>query len=377
MYPSIATIDLSAIVQNLQTIKARVGKSVKILAVVKSDGYGHGLVPVAKKLSSAFDGGSGEGVDGFGVSLVYEGITLRKAGLTEPVLILGGAMEGEEGAVGRHDLTPVVSSVAGFKRLEAVGEKNGQKIKVHIKVDTGMSRLGMSPGEVSSAIQEFSTSKSIFVEGLCTHLAFAYQKDRKKNTEQLNQFEHLVNSLKKTGYSIPLVHACNSAGIFSCPEAHYDMVRPGIALYGSSPFEHPFPDLLLKQAMRWETRIHHIRKLDKGASVSYGGNFTVSRESRIAVLPIGYSHGLHRGLSGKIDVLVGSKRVSQVGSICMDFTTIDISRLEDCRVGDEVVLLGKEGGEEISASEMAGRLGTIPYEIYCHVGRLAQRKYVE
>lgn len=375
--PSIVTIDLSAIAHNFRKVKERVGPLVKVMAVVKSDGYGHGIVQVAKRLSSNFGAAPDEAADSFGVSFVHEGIVLRKAGLKEPIIVLGGALQGEEDAVPEYSLSPTVSSMEALQRLDSSGKKANRKIKVHIKVDTGMSRLGMSVPEALPALRECQRWKFIEVEGLCTHFAFAFLKDMEKNRQQWKLFDSLVREVKKEGFVIPTVHACNSAGIFAYPEAHYGMVRTGIALYGSSPFDYPFPGLDLKPAMRWTTRIVHIRNLEKGASVSYGGNFKVLVDSRIAALPVGYAQGLFRNLSGKIQVLVLGRRVRQVGTICMDFTSIDISGIDDCRVGDETILLGSENGEEITASEMAKNLGSIPYEIYCHVGRLAKRKYVK
>lgn len=349
----------------------------KVLAVVKSDGYGHGLVQAAKRLSSSFGASRDEAADAFGVSFVQEGITLRKAGVKEPIMVLGGALHGEEDAVPVHSLVPFVSSMEGIQRLNAAGKKARRKIKVHIKADTGMSRLGMPLKEVLPSLRECSKLKFIKVEGLCTHFAFAFLKDKKKNLRQLKRFDNLVQEVRKEGHAIPTIHACNSAGIFAYPEAHYDMVRPGIVLYGSSPFDYPFPGLDLKPAMRWTTRIVHIRELKKGDTVSYGGNFTVSRDSRIAALPVGYARGLFRNLSGRIQVLVRGRRVQQVGTICMDFTSIDVSAIDNCRVGEEAILIGSENGEEITASEMAGNLGSISYEIHCHVGSLAKRRYVK
>lgn len=375
--PSIATIDLSAIVHNFRQVKEQVGKSVKVLAVVKSDAYGHGIIPVAKKLSAHFGAKPGESADTFGVSFVHEGISLRKAGITEPILVLGGAVEGEEKAVLENDLTPLVSTIDSIQRLAKEAEKADKKVKLHIKVDTGMSRLGMAVDEVEPVLKIFSRSEFLIMEGLCTHLAYAFEKDQKKNRKQLKRFHELVKSIRQEGYSLSMVHACNSAGIFACPEAHYSMVRAGIVLYGSSPFEYPFPKLDLRQAMRWETSIINMRKLEKGASVSYGGNYTASKETLIATLPIGYAHGLHRSLSGKIDVLVQGQRVPQAGTICMDFTTIDVTELEDCQVGDKVVILGSDGDEFLSSQEMAEKLGSIPYEVYCHIGRQLERKYIE
>ncbi len=376
-HPSFATIDLSSISHNLRVIKEKVGHSVKVLAVVKSDGYGHGLVPVAQRLSSDFGAKQDERADAFGVSFVHEGVTLRKAGILEPILVLGGAAKDEERWILDYSLIPLVSSLKAVKILEEVAAKSGRQAKVHMKVDTGMSRLGMPESEVLPALEELSNSKWVEVEGLCTHLAFAFLENREKNLEQLNRFDNLVNSVKKAGYSIPLIHVCNSAGIFAYPEAHYNMVRGGIALYGSSPFEYPFPGLDLKPAMSWETQILHIRELAKGASVSYGGHFTANKESKLATLPIGYSHGLYRNLSGKIHALVRGKRAPQVGTICMDFTSIDVTEIADCRVGERVVLLGANGKEGVSAEEWAEKMGTIPYEIYCHIGRLTRKKYAE
>jgi len=275
----------------------------------------------------------------------------------------------------KYHLTPLVSSGESLARLDLAARKHGQKVSVHLKVDTGMSRLGMSAEEAMTLVRDLAPSPLIKIQGVCTHLAFAFQHDSPENRRQLDAFQEFVRELSQEEGPIPDVHVCNSAGIFAYPEAHYNMVRAGIVLYGSSPFDYPFPGLGLKQAMRWETRVRHIRKLFPGDTVSYGGRFTATREGRVATIPVGYSHGLSRALSGRFDCLVQGKRVPQVGTICMDLTTLDVTDLEDCRVGDRVTLLGSEGGEEITATEMAKKMGSIPYEVYCLVGRLAQRRY--
>jgi alanine racemase len=367
-HPTVAEINLSALSYNLNQVRLKVGSEKKIIAIVKANAYGHGAVEIAKRASAS-------GADILGVGTVEEGMEIREAGVISPILVLTGFFKGDEEYIVSHNLSSVIYTYESALLISKEAEKSGKTVGVHIKVDTGMERLGIHPSETKEFLKKISSLKNIKVEGILTHFAAAYEPDKKITEKQIEIFKNLIHELQQDGYFIPLIHTSNSAAILKYPESYFSAVRPGIILYGSIPFKPPSGDF--KPVMSWKTRIIYINSVPQETGISYGRSFITKRKSVIATIPIGYADGYSRSLSNKAEVLAGGIRVPQVGVICMDVCMIDITGLQNVKVGDEVVLIGKQGDEEIRVEELASLAGTIPYEIFCSIGRRVKRIYKE
>ncbi|MBI3600400.1 MAG: alanine racemase, partial [Nitrospinae bacterium] len=319
-HPTLAEIDLNAFSHNLQQVRLRVGKERKIIAVAKADAYGHGAVEIARRACTG-------GADMLGVGNVEEGIELREAGITAPILILGGYLKDNEAKTISYNLKSVIYSYQTALNLSMEAEKKGKEASVHIKIDTGMGRIGIQPDKAKEFIGSISSLKNIRIEGMLTHFASAYERDRSFTEKQINIFKQLIDELRQNGYSFPLIHASNSAAILNYPDSYFNAVRPGIILYGSLPFEFPLPPLsppyeggekeeVFKPVMSWKTEIIHINIVPEKTGISYGRRFITERKSIIAAIPVGYADGLSRSLSNNVHVLVRGRGVSQVGTIC-------------------------------------------------------------
>lgn len=369
MAHAVAEVDLSALLHNLGQVRKCVGINCRILAVVKANAYGHGAAPVASALAAA-------GVSMLGVAWVQEGIELRKSGVRLPILIMAGATAEEMGAVLSHRLTPVLYDPAQVLALERLARKRNRRVKVHIKIDTGMGRLGVSSkGQVQDLVNALHRSPHLVAEGAMTHMAEDGLEHRAFTQQQLALFQQTLDLFKKEGINIPIRHSANSSMTLDHPEAHFEMVRPGIMLYGYLPSRNLARPVDLKPAMTLKTRILHLKQVSKGTSISYGRTFIAQKESLIVILPVGYADGLPRLLSNKGHVLIHSRRFPIVGRVCMDMTMVDVTGCEDVRVGDEVTLIGCQGQEAIGADEIASQAGTIAYEILCGIGPRVPRVY--
>ena len=366
--PTFAEIDLNAFSHNLKQVRLKVGKDRKIISIIKADAYGHGAVEIAKRSSVS-------GADMLGVSTVGEGIELREAKIESPILLLGGCSKGDAEWIVSYNLKSIIYSFDAVLSLSKEAERQGKIADVHIKVDTGMGRIGIQSDEVMGLVKKVSSLKNIKIEGILTHFATAYEVDREFTGRQIKTFKAVIDELKKSGFSFSFMHASNSAAIVNYPESYFNTVRPGIILYGSTPFDFPVEDFLIKPVMSWKTSIVHLHNTPEKTGISYGRRFVTKRDSIIATIPVGYADGYSRSLSNKVQVLVGGRRVNQIGTICMDMCMIDVTDLPDVKVGDDVVLLGRQGGEEIRVEELASIAGTIPYEIFCSIGRRVRRVY--
>jgi alanine racemase len=360
--PTRAEIDLSAIAANLAALRAAVPHG-RVLSVVKADGYGHGVIPVVRRLAA-------EGAFAFGVALAEEGLELRDAGVAQPILVLNGVAGGAHRELVARRLRPVVYELAEARAFAAAaGER---RVPIHLKVDTGMSRLGVPDRELDAFLDHLAALPALEVEGVMTHLASA-DTDDDFTAHQLDRFDRALARVRARGHRPRVVHAANSAGTLRHPRAHYDMVRPGIALFGYPGA--PGVDLPLKPAMRLRTEIISLRTLEPGERVGYDGTFRASRATRVATLPVGYGDGFFRALSNRGEVLLHGRRCPIVGNVSMDLTGVDVSAVPEAALGDEVVLLGTQGGEALLADELAARAGTIPYEILTNVSRRVPRFY--
>ncbi len=364
--PTFAEIDLGALKRNYEYLRSRIPKSVKIMGVVKADAYHHDAVMVSRTLEKC-------GIDYLAVALVEEGMHLRDAGVTAPVMLLSGAYGLDPWRLVESKLQPVVYDLETIADLDAKAEL---PIPVHVKIDSGMGRLGFLPRQIPLLLQVLKSCEKIRVAGLLTHLSSADEEDETYTKEQLEIFKAAVDAFRKAGISPSLVHAANSAGaLFHEDDAYFNMVRLGLSLYGVSPTQESSSRYELSPVMSLKTSIIQIQVFPPGASVSYGRTFTTKRESRIATIPLGYADGFSRRLSNCGSVLVRGRRVPVVGRVCMDLTMLDVTDLPDAKVGDEVVALGKQNGEIISAYEIAEKIGTIPYETLTSVSIRVPRVY--
>ncbi|KPK17034.1 MAG: hypothetical protein AMJ62_03225 [Myxococcales bacterium SG8_38] len=361
--PTRAEILLDAIAHNLQVVRAA-APGRRVLAVVKADAYGHGVVPVARRLQA-------EGVDGFGVALAEEGIELREAGIDRAILVLNGINGGAHREIVAAGLTPVIYEISEASAFDVVA--GGRPLDVHLKVDTGMGRLGVPLRELTGFLRELRRFPSIRIAGLMTHLSTA-DADPEYVAEQIAAFKRAEGLVRRFGHEPAVMHAANSAAVFRHPETHFDWVRPGLAIYGypgSSSIDAP-----LRPAMRWRTEVLQLRTLQPGESAGYGRSFRAARQTRLATLPLGYGDGLLRSASNRGQVLVHGVRCSIVGNVSMDLTTVDVTDVPGVAVGDEALLLGEQDGGTLDARDLAAAAGTIPYEVLTNVSRRVPRLYL-
>jgi alanine racemase len=310
------------------------------------------------------------GADMLGVALVEEGRELREAGIQTPVLIMGAIFPEQAEAVVALNLTPVVFSLSVAKALSCAAQKKKKTISVHVKIDTGMGRIGISPEAAPAFIVSVQKLGGISVQGLMTHFADADLQDKRFASQQIDRFEMLLKALDAQGIAVPMRHAANSAAVLDCPRAFFTMVRPGLMLYGYNPLERENASRGLRPVLSLVTRIAFIKKVPAGVAISYGRTFTTTRESRIATLPIGYADGYGRSLSNRGEALVRGIRVPVVGRVCMDMCMVDVTD-----EGDEVVLIGNQGDEWITADDIAAKIGTIAYEVLCGISSRVPRIY--
>lgn len=366
--PTFCSIDLAALRWNFRQVRKKVGCKVQVLSVVKANGYGHGARHIAKTLSAA-------GSDAFGVATLEEGVELREAGIRSPIVILAGFYPAQLDQFLRHRLIPVAIEPDGLRRLETLARKRGASLGFHLKIDTGMGRIGFPASELDSWLPELSGLKALRLAGVFSHFSHAEDVGGSYTQNQVKIFRAAVERLRAAGYNPPLIHLANSAAVITLPGAHFSMVRPGLMLYGIYPSAEMARRIMLKPVLSWKSRILQLKRLPKGSSVSYGRTFVTKRESRIATLPVGYADGYHRLLSNRGAVLVRGRRAPIVGRVCMDLTMVDVTDIRGVRQGDEVVLLGKQGRNTISADEMAAWAATISYEILTSISARVPRVY--
>jgi alanine racemase len=362
----VAEINLSAIAQNLQSVQ-KIVKNRPVIAVVKADAYGHGAAAVSKKLLE-------RGVSYLAVAFAGEARELRKSGIGSPILVLFD--RGDVRDYFDADLIPVVSDFDTASRLSEEARKRTMVMRIHVKIDTGMGRLGMHGNDVTRNVIKISDMPGLEIAGIMSHFSEADLADGSYAMIQLERFNAIRTELsKKTGKTV-MAHIANSAAVMTFEQAHLDAVRPGLMLYGYSPFaKNPVPDLV--PAMTVKARILDIRNLPAGTPVSYGRTFVTKRPSRIGVLSLGYADGYSRIFSNNAFILVRGEKVPVAGRVCMDLTMIDLTDVKDSAIDDEAVIIGRQGDHAITADELAGRANTIPYEILTSLGSRSRRVYVE
>ena len=363
-----ATVNLAALAHNLSCIKQYLSPGCEVMAIVKANAYGHGAWDSAQEFAR-------QGIGRFAVASLDEGIALRQAGLSASIVVLGALFEEQVSDLVAHRLTPVVSDERILPTLAKAARSHPSPYPIHLKVETGMGRLGFPTNGLLSLLDNPLLQSPIQVEGVMTHLADADGADSDFTERQLGVFRAMLEQIRQRGLTPPLIHTANSAAIVRFPDAHFSLVRPGIMLYGyhTLPASVPAPDLIPVLSLR--TTIVQLRTIPRGGTVSYNTTFVAKRPTRIAVLPIGYADGYSRRLSNRGSVLIQGRRAPIVGLVCMDMIMVDVTDLAPVHVGETVTLIGQQGGESIWADEVADWIGTISYEVLCGIGSRVPRLY--
>ncbi len=365
-----ATIDLTAIDQNLQALRGLTRPPTRVMAVVKANAYGHGAVKVAKAAVAA-------GADALGVARVGEAVALRREGIGIPILVFGHTPAGRAAELIEHDIAGTVHGVEGARALSDAARGLGGRVEVHVKIDTGMGRIGLQAEDTDAARTVFELP-GLRPTGIYTHFASADSEDKTFARRQIKRFQDSVRRLMPhfPPETSIIRHAANSAAIIDLPEAHFDLVRPGLSLYGLYPSPHQRARVDLRPAMTLVSRIVHLKQVPAGFPVSYGSTYITAEPTAIATVPVGYADGYDRLLSSRGRMLVRGTYAPVVGRVCMDQTMIDVGQIPEAAVGDEVVIIGRRGTGEVSADEIADLTGTINYEVVSTLTARVQRRYI-
>lgn len=369
-----AEIDLDAVADNMKNMRGNLQEGTRMMGVVKSDGYGHGSVQIARKLEPM------DFMFGFAVATPEEAHALRQAGICKPILVLGYSFPYSYEQMAREEVRPAVFRRDCVEALKEAAKKAGKPVRVHIKVDTGMNRIGITPDRQGlSFVRALADQEGIEIEGIFTHFARADEKNKESAERQFRTFMDFIHMIEEELYlEIPFKHCANSAGILEMPHTGLDIVRAGIAMYGIAPSDEVRTDIVpLRPALSLYSHIVYVKTIHAGQSVSYGGTFTASEDMRIATIPVGYGDGYPRGLSGKGAVLIRGKRAPIVGRVCMDQFMADVSHIPDVCEDDRVVLIGRDGEEVITAEQLGELSGRFHYELVCDLGRRIPRVYIE
>lgn len=371
--PTRAEINLDNLKHNFLEIRKAAAPRARICAVVKADGYGHGALEVSRTAIEC-------GASYLAVAFLDEALQLREHGIKTPILILGFTPEEQFDKIVEHDITQTVYNIKSARILSEEAKRKGKKAKIHIKLDTGMSRIGFQaePSSLDEITQLFAM-EGLEVEGMFTHFAKADEKDKTFTQNQFKKYVAIARALEEQGFKIPIKHVANSAAIMELPHTHLDMVRPGIILYGLYPSDEVDRTKIdLKPVMTLKTRVSHVKVLGPGRAISYGGTFITSRQSIIATLPVGYADGYSRLLSSKASVIIKGQRAPVVGRVCMDQCMVDVTDVKgSVEPGEDVVLFGGAGENTVSTDEIANIMGTINYEVVCGVSKRVPRVYIK
>jgi alanine racemase len=372
--PTIAEINLTALHHNFRQVQRTIPAGCGILAVVKADAYGHGFMDIARELDAL-------GVTAFGVAFLAEGIQLRKSGIDRPVLILGGIYPGQEKKCIGFNLSTAVFSLEQARLLNYVAGKLYRKAKVHVKIDTGMGRLGIPHTEAASFFHKLQGMKNLELEGIISHFASADELDeegRQYTDQQVGYFARAVETAREAGFSPRYVHIANSAAVFDRDLPFCNMVRPGIVLYGALPSAHFQGKLDLRPVMRLKSKVAMLKWVEPGTSISYARRYAAAGKTLVASVPVGYADGYSRSLTNRGEALVRGQRAPVIGTVCMDWIMLDVTDIPGVALGDDVTLLGCDrDGHCIHAEELAEKAGTIPYEIFCGISKRVPRFYLD
>jgi alanine racemase len=360
-----AIVNLGAISHNISEIRKRIGVDRGLMAVVKADGYGHGAIEVSRAALKS-------GATSLGVAIPEEGEDLRKAGIDVPILVLGLIRPVEAHKVVKSSLDQAVCTMELAEALDQEARNASARINVHVKVDTGMSRIGVQPDDVPAFVRTICQMRNLNIRGLFTHLATADALDKSFSRRQIELFNRIIQEIRLMEIDIPQKHMANSAAVLDLPESYMDLVRPGIMIYGHYPSREVSRRVRLSPAMTLQTRISFVKTVPPQTPVGYGGTYVTRKETRIATIPVGYGDGYPRLLSNRGAVVVHGRRAPLIGRVCMDMSMIDVSEVPQAKPGDEVVLFGHDP----TVDEIAAKIGTINYEILCLVGKRVPRVYI-
>lgn len=371
MRPTVAVVNLSKLNQNIQILKKHIDLNTAFMSIVKANAYGHGALKIA-------NGALESGASCLGVSIPEEGVELRCGGIDCPILVLGSIDSTQAELVLEYDLIACLATIDMAKALNKEGQKRNKKARVHIKIDTGMGRIGLE--DYDDIVELWKLLKGmdyISVEGVFTHFATADQYNGKYTYVQLNKFTSILKELSKLGIDFKCIHAANSAAILNYPPAQFNMVRGGIAMYGYAPTEERQQMEQLQPILEWHTKVVYIKTINKGDSISYGRTFIANDSRRVATLPVGYGDGYNRLLSNRGWVIIQGYKAPIIGNICMDQMMVDVTHISNVKVGEPAILIGKKGNEVITAYDLAKICGTIPYEILTNISSRVPRIYME
>jgi alanine racemase len=369
--PAWLEINLNKYENNIKLIKNKLNEDTLLTAVVKADAYGHGAVEISKKALKS-------GADRLSVAIIDEAVELRKAGLKDtPILILGWTPKEQYRKIIKYDLVQTIYDYQNALSLNNIAKKLDKNAKIHIKIDTGMSRLGIKPEKGLSFVKKVNKLSNIIIEGIYTHFSSADESDKEFTFKQYDIFKKLISKLEKNEINIPVKHVSNSAAFLDIPELQMDMVRIGIISYGLWPSQKVKRRINLKPVMSLKSRLAHFKTVEKGTPISYGRTFKTDKKSKIGTIPLGYADGYNRLLSSGFEIIINGKRVPIVGRICMDQFMVDLSSVENVEKGDIVTLIGEDNGEKITADEMAEKLETINYEVVSSFTKRLPRIYIE
>lgn len=356
MRPTRAEIDATALQYNLTGIRNKVGPNVKVMAIVKANAYGHGIVEIARLLDA-------EHIDYLGVGFLEEGILLRKVGIRTPILVLGGVLGEQTVEFLEHNLEITVSSIELARRVSQEATTTGKKAHVHLKIDTGMERIGVRAENAMAFVREVIALPSIELVGIYSHFATSDEKDKTFANEQLQKFANVVKAVEEAGIRVPLKHIANSGAILDIPESYFNMVRAGIILYGIYPSQETSESIAIRPVLSLRSKVVFLKDVPPGRSIGYGRTFFTQQPTRLATIPVGYGDGYSRRLSHKFEVLIHGKRFRGVGTVMMDQIMVDIENDRSIHVADDVTLIGRDGNEEITPWVIADRIGTNQYEV--------------
>ncbi len=366
----VAEIDLDAIGFNIRQIKSRLKKETRLMAVVKADAYGHGAVEASKVCLY-------NGADCLAVATCDEGVELRQSSIQVPIIILGNTVETQLETVISNRLTQTVFCCDTARAISDAAVRLGKKAIVHIKIDTGMGRIGFSPCEKSlDEIDSIFNMPNIEVTGIFTHFASADESNKDFTLEQYKKFRFMTDSLEKRGHKGLIRHCANSAAILDMPELQLDMTRAGIIVYGMYPSSQVSTELELKPAMKLKSQISYVKEVEANTSIGYGRTYFTDKKTKVATVPVGYADGYSRKCSNKARVIVGGQYAPVIGNVCMDQLMLDVTHIDNVKIGDSVTIMGKEGELCVSAEELAEIQGTINYEIVCNVGKRVPRVFI-
>ena len=371
-YPRVhADIDLDAVRHNMEQMHRLTDPHTKLMAVVKTDGYGHGAIPIARELETI------DYVYGYAVATEEEALALRGDGIKKPILILGYTFPEQYEALLQAQITPAIFTLEAAKLLSEMAERMHTTARIHIKLDTGMGRVGFLVSEESAdEIAQIAKLPHIMIEGMFTHFAKADETDKTSANRQLSEYMHMADLLRERGVEIPLRHCSNSAAILDLPQANLDIARAGITLYGLHPSEEVHLERMdMRPVMSLKSRVAHVKTLPEGYGISYGATYVTPSERRIATIPVGYGDGYARSLSNKGDVLIRGRRAPICGRVCMDQFMVDVTDIPDVCAGDEVTLIGTDGEEQITLEELGEKSGRFNYEFACDLGKRIPRVF--